>query len=122
MTIGERIKEVRMSQSEKLTQTEFGQRLGVSKDVIANLEYDRVKDNDTLIRLICNVFSVSYGWIKFGEGPMLTPDESQILHSISGIMNGDNEFAKRVFKEFASMPVEAWEQLEAFVDRLSAKK
>ena len=70
MSFGQRIKTIRTSQKPKLTQTEFGQRLGVSKDVVANLEYDRVDPAESIIRLICQTYNVNYVWLKTGEGEM----------------------------------------------------
>lgn len=70
MSFGQRIKTIRTSQKPKLTQTEFGQRLGVSKDVVANLEYDRVDPAESMIRLICQTYNINYTWLKTGEGDM----------------------------------------------------
>ena len=49
----DRIKAVR--EAYRLTQREFGERLGVSRDVISNLEYERVQPKDVFIRHICEM-------------------------------------------------------------------
>jgi len=38
----------------------FGERIGVSKDVIANLEYGRVDPTESMIRLIVQTFNMSH--------------------------------------------------------------
>ena len=44
----DRIKAIRIAL--KLSQREFGERLGVSRDVISNLEYGRVQPKELLLR------------------------------------------------------------------------
>ncbi len=80
-----RIKAVR--EALKLSQREFGERLGVSRDVISNLEYDRVQPKDLFLRLICQQYGVSELWLKTGEGEMFdcNPYEADKLHEALGI-------------------------------------
>ncbi|MEG0512939.1 MAG: helix-turn-helix transcriptional regulator [Clostridia bacterium] len=59
MDIAKRIQLVRMDQHPKLTQTEFGERLGVSKDVVANLEYGRVTPSESIVKLMCVTFNLN---------------------------------------------------------------
>ena len=66
-----RIKELRKSQ--KLSQTDFGKRLGVSRDVINNIENKRVIPSETILKLIVSEFSVSKQWLETGEGEMFAP-------------------------------------------------
>ena len=54
----------------KLSQREFGERLGVSRDVISNLEYDRVQPKELLLRHICQLYGVNEHWLQTGEGEM----------------------------------------------------
>lgn len=60
-----------------LTQAEFGEKLGVSRDVISNIEYNRVPLKEHRIRLICKVFNVSEDWIKYDIGPMILADPNE---------------------------------------------
>ena len=71
MDISERIQEVRKNL--KLTQTEFGNALGVSRDVINNIENDRLANpsqKTSLYKLICREFNISEQWLFSGEGSM----------------------------------------------------
>ena len=76
MTPNDRVKE--LHQTLKMTQTEFGEKLGVSKGVIVNLELSRVEVKDLMINLICRTFKVNTLWLEKGEGEMFT-DVSDIL-------------------------------------------
>ncbi|WP_050698575.1 helix-turn-helix domain-containing protein [Anaeromassilibacillus senegalensis] len=63
-----RIKAVR--EALKLSQREFGEKLGVSRDVISNLEYDRVQPKELQLRHICDLYGVNETWLKTGDGEM----------------------------------------------------
>lgn len=71
----------------KLSQREFGEKLGVSRDVISNIEYGRVKPKELFLRLICQQYGVSENWMKTGEGEMFdsTSYEAAKLHEALGI-------------------------------------
>lgn len=64
----ERIKATR--EALDLSQKEFGERIGVSRDVISNLEYGRVKLKDLTLHHICEVYGVNEAWLRTGEGEM----------------------------------------------------
>lgn len=49
-----RIKEVRTSH--KLSQPKFAEQLGVTRDVIANIETGRVEPKEPLLMLICRIY------------------------------------------------------------------
>lgn len=70
-----RIKAIR--EALKLSQREFGEKLGVSRDVISNIEYDRVQPKELLLRHICQLYRVNEQWLKTGEGKMFhdNPEE-----------------------------------------------
>ncbi len=63
-----RIKAIR--EALKLSQREFGEKLGVSRDVISNIEYGRVPPKDLLLRHICQIYKVNEEWLQTGEGDM----------------------------------------------------
>ena len=77
MEICDRIKELRKKYL-KLTQTEFGERLGVSRSVINNIERNALARPDqklSLYKLICSEFNVSEEWLLNGTGDMFVqPD------------------------------------------------
>ena len=63
-----RIKAIRESLS--LSQREFGERLGVSRDVISNIEYGRVPPKELLLRHMCQQYIINEHWLQTGEGKM----------------------------------------------------
>ena len=72
MEIYERIRELRKKHL-KMSMEAFGKRLGVSLDVISNIENNRLARPDqkmTLYKLICSEFSVNEDWLLNGSDPM----------------------------------------------------
>lgn len=63
-----RIKAVR--EALNLSQREFGEKLGVSRDVISNIEYGRVQPKKLLLQHMCQQYRVNEQWLETGEGEM----------------------------------------------------
>lgn len=68
-----RIKNIRKNL--KLTQEEFGNRLGVSRNVITNIESGRVVPKESFLKLISKEFNVSKEWLENGSD---VPDENAL--------------------------------------------
>lgn len=82
-----RIKAIR--ETLKLSQREFGEKLGVSRDVISNIEYNRVPPKELLLRHICEMYNVNQNWLETGEGEMFN-------YNLNEISKYDEAF--RIFK------------------------
>ena len=79
--MNKRLKELRKFL--KLSQTAFGAKLGVSRDVINNFENGRVELKDNFIQLICLKFSINENWLRTGEGDMYRKTTSERLDEIA---------------------------------------
>ena len=77
MEIYERIRDLRKNHL-KMSMEAFGNRLGVSRDTINNIEHNRLARPDqkmTLYKLICSEFNVNEEWLLNGSEPMyIEPD------------------------------------------------
>lgn len=77
MELYERIRDLRKNYLH-LSQTEFGDKLGVSRSVIKNIELNALAKPDqklSLLKLICKEFSVNEEWLMNGAEPMfIEPD------------------------------------------------
>ena len=121
-----RIREVR--EHFKLTQTEFGESLGVSRDVIGNIEYNRLKNpkqKEPIIKLICSTFGVNEIWLRSGEGDMfqaMTEDE-ELAAYLGDVMNDEPaSFRRRLTMEMKNWTPEVWQMLEEICKRLATEK
>lgn len=74
--LSNRIKTIR--EALKLSQREFGEKLGVSRDVISNIEYNRVPPKELLLRHICELYNVNQHWLETGEGEMFNGDPDEV--------------------------------------------
>ena len=66
MGLGERIKEVRGSMSQK----EFGDKFGVTANTLRGYENDSVSPGADFIVKICKEYSIDYSWLLVGEGQL----------------------------------------------------
>lgn len=81
----ERIRQLR-KQHLKLSQEQFGEQLGVSRSVIANIETNvlaRPEQKEPLLRLICETFHVNYKWLTSGDGEMLVTTKQSFVEKLS---------------------------------------
>lgn len=121
-----RIKEVR--EHFKLTQTEFGERLGVSRDVIGNIEYNRLKNpkqKEPIIKLICSTFGVNEIWLRTGEGEMFQAmtENEELAAYLGDVMHDEPEsFRRRLTLEMKNWTPEIWQMLEEICKRLATEK
>jgi len=65
-----------------MSQSEFGKKLGVSRDVIGNIEYGRVIPKKIFTEHLCSIFDVNKDWLYTGKGNMFNDlvDESKELN------------------------------------------
>ena len=66
--MNQRILELRKSLN--LSQTDFGEQIGMKPSSISDIENNRVQISDRTIIAICSKFNVNEEWLKFGNGNM----------------------------------------------------
>ena len=104
-----------------MTRASFGEKLGVSGDVINNLERGRVEIKEQMILLICKTFDVNEEWLRTGEGEMYLPldREEEIAKLTVGLfMEELDSFKNRFISMLARMTDDEWALLESMVDKL----
>lgn len=119
MEIYERIRELRKKHL-KMSMEVFGKHLGVSLDVISNIENNRLarpEQKMSLYKLICSEFNISEEWLLNGTGDMWDNKEAEYSTLIDRVMTGQNEFAKNIFKTFALFDEADWEALRRMIEK-----
>lgn len=96
MTQGERIREVRNTLG--LTLEKFGDRLGVTKVAISNIEKGNRNLTEQMTKAICREFNVDYMWLTTGDGEMFIDNYDDFIERIDRIMAGEDEARKNLFK------------------------
>ena len=101
-----------------LSREDFAKKLGLkSRGKIENIELGRTTPDDDFLKLICNTYNVSYGWLVNGNGEMFQ-DDSDAQAIVDSVMTGDNEFAKKILVKFAKLSDEHWKQLQEILTEL----
>ena len=118
----DRIKAIRKHYN--LTQTEFGDRIGVKGNTITNYENDLRNPSDAIIVSICREFNVNEDWLRSGTGKMFQPitknDEiSKLFGEVS--KGSDDNFKRRLINALAKLDDVGWEKLENLIDNISTK-
>lgn len=120
MTQGERVKEVRKSLG--LTLEKFGERIGVSKATISNIENDNRNLTEQMTKSICREFSVDYMWLTTGEGEMFVESDDDFIERIDRIMLGEDDARKNLFKALLDASNDDIAAFQRIIDLFASKK
>ncbi len=116
MTQGERVKNLRKTLG--LTLEKFGERIGVGKTTISNIENDYRNLTEHMTKSICREFSVDYIWLTTGKGEMFFENDN-LLDEIDDVLAGESNFHKNILKFVARLSDEDLIALERMIDNLS---
>ena len=115
--ISDRIRQIRNEFG--LSQAEFGVRLGVSRDVIHNLELNRLKrpgQKTPLYKLMCRQFGVSELWLQTGEGQMF--DNSTQFNNPSPQQELERALAQKQYKVKEALAQKQYQVEEALTQKI----
>lgn len=115
----ERIKELRKYLN--LTQDEFGDRLGVVKSSISNIEKGRHGITDQMIKLMVKEFGVNENWLRTGDGEMLPKfDRADAIAKLADdiMTEVSDSFKSRLVTALAQMTDEQWTLLEDIIYKI----
>ncbi len=115
MTQGERIRELRKTL--KMTMEQFGEKIGVTKSTISNIENGNRNATEHMVKSICREYNVDYIWLTTGEGEMFVDSDDDFIERIDRIMAGEDEARKNLFK----FMLELSDEDIAALDRLMKK-
>lgn len=121
--IGDRVKKVRIEN--KLTQKELGDLLGVSRDVIANIEYSRVEPREWFINLFCKEFNLNKKWLLNEEGEKLNiPIDSysdSLTTLVANLMVNEKPSVVSILERLNDLSDDHLELIERLVKELQKK-
>lgn len=104
MTEGERVKSVRKERG--LTLEKFGEKFGMSKSSISDIENGRRSLTAQTLLSICREFNVREKWLRDGELPMFSEPDPEPLEELlkkRNIPEGDLSVVKSVVKAFLEL-------------------
>lgn len=118
--MNERVKLLRKTLD--LTMEKFGERLGVKKNSISQIESGKNSLTEQMIKSICREFDVDEEWLRNGTGSMFierTRDE-EIAKFIGTIQSVDDDsFMKKFISMLAKLDESEWKLLEKMALKLT---
>lgn len=117
-----RLKELRKSL--KLTQQEFGAKIGLSKASIGNIENGIINLTDRNISLICSTYNVNENWFRQGDGEMFKEmsKDDELAYLLGTLMAEDCEYKKKFIKSMLELDDEIdWMIVTNLVEGLKEK-
>lgn len=101
MTQGERVREIRKELG--LTLEKFGEKLGVKKNAISQLENGRNALTDQMVKAICREYNVNYDYLMNGEGEMFDDLPQTVLDELCVQYNLD-DLDRNLVEMYLEMP------------------
>lgn len=97
-----------------LTQTEFGEKIGVKGNTITTYENGTRTPSDAVVLAICREFSVSEEWLRTGRGEMfIKKTESEELSEFFGdLLKDEPDFRHRLISALSRLTLDEWKVLE----------
>lgn len=120
MTQNERVKEIRKFLG--LTMEKFGERIGVSKATISNIENGNRNLTEQMTKSICREYSVDYIWLTTGDGEMFVESDDDFIERIDRIMLGEDDARKNLFKALLEASDEDIAAFQRIIDLFATKK
>lgn len=115
MTTAERLRTLRKELN--LSQPKFGEKLGVSKSVIVNLELNRVELKEMMLNLICKTFNVNPLWLSEGQGEMFIGVTEGLLDDLA-IEYELTDLEKKIVSNFVNLPPDERKQIIELIKKI----
>lgn len=118
MTQSERVKEIRKTLD--LTMEKFGEKLGVGKTAISNIESGNRNLTEQMSKAICREYNVNYDYLMYGEGEMFDDLPQTIVDELCAQYDL-NDFDKALVEMYVSLPAESRERIKEYMKQLVKK-
>ena len=108
-----------------LTQEKFGERLGMKKNSISQIENGINALTEQLFVSICREFNVNEEWLRTGEGGMFVTlnRTQQIAQLTADLFKGEKDsFKERLLLALAKLNEDEWKVLEKIATDLTKEK
>lgn len=125
--VGDRIKALREklgNDGKKMSQTEFGRKIGLSQNAIANVENGNNGASESAILNIVREFHVNETWLRTGEGEMFRPmtRTNEISAFIGKALKADDDIKQRVIWALSQLDESDWATINKIIDLIAGKK
>lgn len=112
-----RLKEIRKKLN--LTQTAFGEKIGISAAAISDIEKGRRNLTERNISLICEKFSVNETWLRKGTGDLFDLEhlpEDELSRAVAQIEAEEHEPIKQLLLKYVALDNTGKKVVNDFLD------
>lgn len=116
--MNERIKQLRKELG--LTLDKFGERIGVSRSAMGNIENGVRGVTDQMFKSICREFKVREEWLRTGEGEIfvqMSRDE-RVADIVKKALDSDDEFVINTFTALGQLTPAEWDLVKKFINTI----
>lgn len=119
MTQGERVRTIRKHFG--LTLEKFGQKLGVSKSAVSNIENGSRNLTDQMIKSICREYHINLDYLLYGDGEMFDNLPETLLDELCDQYNLD-EIDRSIINIYLTLPDETKNAIKKHIKTNFGKK
>lgn len=102
----------------KMTQMQFGSKLGVKGNTITSYETGTRVPSDSIIMSICREFGINRAWLETGEGEMMVETQSRTLDRIRE-RYGASDIFRAMLDVYATMTSAQQDAFEEYINMLA---
>lgn len=106
-----------------LTQEKFGEKLGMKKNSISQIENGVNALTEQLLVSICREFNVNESWLRTGEGEMFSevPAEDECFKAVTQISKSNDKLAMQAIIEYWKLDDVSKEALKNYIYKIAEK-
>ncbi len=115
MEQGERIKELRKALN--MTMEQFGDKIGVTKSTISNIENGNRNATEHMLKSICREYNANYDYLVYGDGEMFGDLPETLLDELC-LQHNLDELDRSILELYLEMP----EDIRSYIKQAIRKK
>lgn len=102
----------------RLTQREFGARVGVQDTAISKLEKGENGLTDQMVIAVCREYGINETWLRTGDGEMFVVSENALIAQLSEQYNLDG-LDQKILEGYITLPETHREVIKGFVRKIA---
>lgn len=115
-----RLKRIRKSLG--LSQEKFGEKIGLKKNSLSQLENGVNTITDRIINDVCREFYISPEWLRYGTGEMHIQSNDKLSMYVSEITDGDDDFIKDLIEVYMELDQSSKDALKEIAYKMADKR
>lgn len=115
-----RLKKIRKSLG--LSQEKFGEKIGLKKNSLSQLENGINTITDRIINDVCREFYINPEWLRYGTGDMTIKPNDKLSMYVSEITDSDDDFIKDLIEVYMELDQTSKDALKEIARKMAEKQ